>query len=607
MTAMKDFQYTQARLQLHLTETVNYVNDISMKSARFESVGDQWDEHVKKLDEDIFFLTESDSLQRIPGEFLEVTDFIPKLWKTVKPFLVKMGDEFQKLQNIPIDGQENYYLTNNGVERALEFMENLEHYDEIKSAWNDINVQIIFFRTSVLQMAELNEESVAEVSELCMGNIFRFGKMALLIGLLASILLVVIVMTVTGRITKRIKMVRDISGKLKVKDFTVEIDPDGSSEMKDLMQNMNAMITELNAFLNTVKQTAAKAIQSGYQITDSANSTAAATTQIDANIESITKDFDQITLSVERSVQIISEMNQQVDNLVHYNERQTKAVADANQTVFEVADTLKEIAETTSVRANDAKEMNALVADGDDKIKLSAKKLEEIKDQLSEIGGIVKIINDIASQTNLLSMNAAIESAHAGEAGKGFSVVAGEIRSLAENTAANAKLIRNAIGDIVNTVQDANVAGAQASEAFAKVRENADAVVLSMEEISGDISRIDYQMERIKEKTEETANAAGEINNYSTKLAEKQRSVSEEVESMNNRFAEAQNGIHEIKRGTSDIVSRITEVSDNSKDSYKNMTDLETILGEFKTRKDGVEEEMTEVSESAEESSEISE
>lgn len=591
ITSMKNFQYRQARMQLHLTETINYINNINLYSVRIESVHDDWKKVSGDLEEDIKALTDKERISNLPGEFQSAIEYIPNLWRNMKFTLNHLNEELENLQSIPINDVENFYLVQYGIGGAKPFLVSEEHYQEIFDAWKPISDLMTNYRVSATQMSELNEKAVIELDELCTAETRNFAMVAIVIGIVLSIVLMVFVRLMTGRIAKRILILRDISGKLKEKDFTVDVDPNGSSEMMDLMNNMNNMVAELNDFLLVVKKTASKAISSGYQINDSANSTAAATTQIDANIESITKEFDQISLSVEQSVHIMAEMSHQVENLVHYNSRQTDAIADANQAVIEVANTLKDISEMASDRSRDAKEMNVLVADGDAKIKLSAKKLEEIKGQLKEIGGIVKIINDIASQTNLLSMNAAIESAHAGEAGKGFSVVAEEIRNLAENTAVNAKKIKEAINEIVSSVADANVAGSQASEAFGKVKINADQVVQSMEEISSGISKIDTQMGTIREKTEVTAQAANEINGYSNRLAESQRRVSDEVTSMNNRFTEAQNGIHEIKRGTSDIVFRINEVSENSKDSYKNMTDLENILDEFKT-KENVDEAM---------------
>ena len=584
VTAMNNFQYSQVRMQLHLSECVNYVNNVNNYSVDVSTVNDGWENQVALLQADIDLLTNREKLDELPSEMQDAVKYIPNLWRSLKVSLGHIGEVFADLQTIQINDTENFYLTKFGISEAKPFLVNSPNYEQIFTDWRKISELTTTFRYAATQMSEQNEVAVVKLAELSMKKEKGFARMAIILGIVLSLMIVVFVRIVTGRITKRIKTVRDISAKLKEKDFTVDVNPNGSSEMQDLMHNMNAMISELNSFLLIVKKTASRAISSGYQINDSANSTAAATTEIDANIESITKKFDQISQSVETSVKIISEMNRQVENLVHYNERQTDAISDANRTVIDVAGTLKNIAEMASDRSRDAKEMNVLVADGDAKIKLSEKKLEEIKEQLKEIGGIVKIINDIASQTNLLSMNAAIESAHAGEAGKGFSVVAEEIRNLAENTAVNAKKIKEAIGEIVSSVADANIAGSQASEAFGKVRVNADHVVQSMEEISSGISSIDNQMGKIKEKTEVTAQAADEINGYSIRLADSQKTVSDEVSSMNDRFLEAKNGIHEIKRGTSDIVNRITEVSENSKDSYKNMTDLENILEEFKTK-----------------------
>jgi len=582
-TFKKDFQYRQARMQLHLSECVNYVNNVNNYSVDVPVVYDEWKNQVKLLEDDIAYLTGDEQLNKLSAEMQETVKYIPNLWRSVKNSLAYIGEQFEILQNIPISDKESFYLKTFGIGGAKPYISDMENYEAISEAWRQISELTTNFRKNSSMMAEKNEVAVVTLNDLTLQEEKGFAYMAITIGLLASVLFVFFVLLVTGRIAKRIMKLRDISGMLKEKDFTVEVNPNGSSEMKDLMTNMNEMVSELNGFLNTVKDTAARAIDSGAKISESANSTAAATTQIDANIESITKEFDQISHSVERCVEIIADMNHQVDNLVHYNQRQTEAIANANQTVIDVSSTLDQMSRTASERTEDAKEMNGLVADGDAKIKLSAKKLEDIKEQLKEIGGIVKIINDIASQTNLLSMNAAIESAHAGEAGKGFSVVAEEIRNLAENTASNAKKIKEAIGEIVTSVADANIAGNQASEAFGKVRENADQVVLSMEAMAGDISKLDGQMQSIKDKTEVTAQAADEINGYGTKLAERQKTVSEEVTSMNSLFTEAQNGIHEIKRGTSDIVSRINEVNENSKDSFKNMTELEAILGEFKT------------------------
>ena len=400
---------------------------------------------------------------------------------------------------------------------------------------------------------------------------------------MSSLILALTIAFVTGNISKRIVKLRDMTKTLADKDFTVSIKPDGSSEMTSLMENINNMVEEINNFFIIVKTTASKAISSGYSITDSANSTAAATNGIDSSIENITQEFEKISSAVSKAIMTISEMNNHIDTLVTHNSTQVVAIEDSNKSFDEAANTLQYINSMATERCRSAEEMHDFVADGDEKITSTANMLSLITQQLGEIHDVVTIINNVANQTNLLSMNAAIESAHAGEAGRGFSVVAEEIRKLAEETAKNAKRIKTVVNNIVSSVSEANKASADASNAFAKVSLHADQVINSLKEITERINNIGSQMDNIRTKNDETAVAAEKISSFCGELAEKQQSVSADVDYMNSLFLETRKDINQIKKDTGDIETRIRVVSDTSKESYKNMTDLENILEQFKT------------------------
>ncbi len=593
---MKNFQYAQAKMQTSLTEAVNYVNNINLYSAKFSTVADNWEKRVVNLRENVDYIMKSEERSALPEEFLDAMKYLPDVWRTINITLGNLSLSFKELQAIQLDKDGDFYFSSMGIQMGKVFLKETPYINDVTKCWTKLSEMMPTFLESYDIMDEMNHECMIRLDEITAQREKQFTYLSIFLACLSSLSLLIVVRLMTGNITKRIKRVRDISLQLAEKDFTVALKPSGSSEMKNLMANMNNMVNELNDFFLVVKKSAAKAIDSGLQITNSANSTAAATTEIDAHIESITNEFEQITASVGKCVHAIAEMNRQVDNLSHFNSRQTQAIDNSNRTVMEASATLEKISSMAEHRARSAQEMHELVANGDEKISHTAKMLEEVKNQLTEITGVVKIINDIASQTNLLSMNAAIESAHAGDAGQGFAVVAGEIRTLAESTSVNAKKIRESIKGIVDTVASANDASKEASLAFGRVRENADKVINSLQDIAHEIVSIDDHMKNIREKSDETAIAAGEINTFCGRLAEKQKDVSDEVTSMNVLFSEAMGGIREIKRGTSDIVSRITEVSDNSKDSYKNMTDLENILDEFKTK----ELEITELQEPVE-------
>ena len=400
------------------------------------------------------------------------------------------------------------------------------------------------------------------------------------VSLASSAFFIVLICKVLGKIS----ILQDVTEDLANKDFTVDLEPAGSVEINNLMTNLNQMIDQLNDFFVIVKTTTSKAISSGYSINDSANSTAAATAEIDSNIEKINQQFDTITQIVKDTVAVITEMNIHVDTLVQNNNDQTVAIEDSNNAVNEVVNTLEFINEMANSRSKGAEEMYDLVADGDEKISSTTGILAQITSQLEEIKEVVTIINSVAEQTNLLSMNAAIESAHAGEAGKGFAVVAEEIRTLAEETADNAKRIAKAIGAIVSSVNEANITSSEASVAFSKVSAHSKVVIQSFKDITNGIGKIDSQMHQIKQKSGVTASAADKINSYCSDLANRQKDISDQVDSMNDQFVQAMLAIRQIKQGTENIVERMKVVSSSSKESYKNMTELENVLEGFRTK-----------------------
>ncbi|MBQ1948980.1 MAG: hypothetical protein II367_02350, partial [Treponema sp.] len=420
-----------------------------------------------------------------------------------------------------------------------------------------------------------------------------YRLVVLVLGIIFIGLIFISISKGTDLIVSGIKEVRDMSLKLAQRDFTTEIEPTGSNEMQALMRNMNNMVYEINNFFLIVKKTASRAISSGYSINDSSTSTAAATNEINSNVEEITMEFDQINESMERAVKAINITNEQVRTLVADNQNQTSAIDESTNAISAMASAVVGIRENAVKRTRAAEEMRALVSDGDGKISATNGILEEVMGELDEIGEVITLIDSITEQTNLLSMNAAIESAHAGEFGKGFAVVAEEIRSLAESTADNAKKINEVVTTVIQKVTEAHDSSQLASKAFSKVSKHSAEMIESFAEITKEIENIDDQTHQITQKTDITASTADKINSYCTNLAAQQETVAQEINAIKNLFQTSLESIHQISRGTEDIVTRMDAVGTLSKESYKNMTDLENVLEEFKTN-EGDEEELQE-------------
>lgn len=428
-------------------------------------------------------------------------------------------------------------------------------------------------------------------------NLYRIG--VFLLGIIFSGIVIASIHYGTTIVIQNIWSMREMSLALSEKDFTTKIVPQGSNEMRDLMNNMNNMVKEINDFFIVVKKTAAKAISSGYSINDSSSGTAAATNEINLNIENITDEFEKINKSIERSVEAVNQINIQVKTLVQDNNRQVSAINESTDAVTNMIRGIEQIKENAVSRSRIAAEMDGFVTDGDEKIAATNKILGEVMNQLDQIKEIVTIINSVSAQTNLLSMNAAIESAHAGEYGKGFAVVAEEIRSLAISTANNAKKITESIKGTIEAVTEANRSSMLASEAFAKVSSHSKEMISAFTAITGEIENINGQTKHITEKTSITASTADKINHYCENLAQNQETVAFEISAVSGLFNKALGGIKEINAGTEEIVKRMAAVGSLSKESYKNMTELENVLEEFKTTSDESEEVQQEIENSA--------
>lgn len=586
MTQMKEYQVVQAKVTSSLNELITYLDDMDYRGFRTISAEREWSSKIADLDEAINQLLNSSVVKYFPEDFKENVESIATLWELLKARFKPINEVFAQMATITLSVPNETAIITSGIRQA--YQNNPENevfvslYDLVEVAHAEVE-GINRSRDSILK---INKQSSYQMASLFASEFKKNMITSIVLACLSCIILAVLILFVTTREAKRIIKIRNATSTLAQKDFSVILKPSGSSEVFSLMANLNEMISQINDFFVIVKTTASKAILSGYQINDSANSTAAATSQIDERLDSINKEFETISNVVTQAMEAISQMNNHISILVDNSKTQNIALTESNEAVNEVVGTLENINDMSKKRTQSALEMKNYVQDGDEKISATKKLLNDINNKLDEVKNVVTIINSVANKTNLLAMNAAIESAHAGEAGKGFGVVAAEIRSLAEATQTNSVRISEVVQNIVNAVSLANDSSKEASVAFSKVSAQSEVIVSSLQQITTEIGKIDNQMHNIKEKTQETAQAADRINSYCNEISERQEIVSDEVSAMNDLFVQTTASIKQMKKGTNDIVLKMKDVSESSKESYKNMTDLENVLEEFKTKKE---------------------
>jgi methyl-accepting chemotaxis protein len=226
----------------------------------------------------------------------------------------------------------------------------------------------------------------------------------------------------------------------------------------------------------------------------------------------------------------------------------------------------------------------------------AAKQITDLGSQSEEIGKIVVVIDDIAAQTNLLALNAAIEAARAGEQGRGFAVVADEVRGLAERVTDATKEIAGLVDNIQKGVAESIKAvegGSTEVEVGVKLAEEAGEalgrIMNSVESVAGQIEEISASTEEVSASSEEmvktisTVSAVGEQNTAATQqMAANSSDVSKSVESI--ATVSRQNGstTMEMSAGAQQMTAQVQQVVASSQSLGDMANELQTAVGVFK-------------------------
>jgi methyl-accepting chemotaxis protein len=271
-----------------------------------------------------------------------------------------------------------------------------------------------------------------------------------------------------------------------------------------------------------------------------------------------------------------------IDKLNGYVERQAYNVAQSSAAVQEMLANIQSVTNTLVKNGANVTELMEASEVGRSGLENVAADIQEIAHQSEGLLAINTVMANIASQTNLLSMNAAIEAAHAGEAGKGFAVVADEIRKLAESSSEQSKTI----GTVLQKIK----------ESIDKITSSTDSVLEKFEAIDGAVKTVANQEEHIRNAMEEQGegskqilDAVSQVNEItqlvkgeSTKMLEGSKEVILESTNLEKVTQEITGGMNEMAAGAGQVNVAINRVNDISIQNRENIDRLVREVSLFK-------------------------
>lgn len=357
-----------------------------------------------------------------------------------------------------------------------------------------------------------------------------------------------------------------------------------SDEVGAAADKFNGFVDSLSGMVATVQAAVEDAASQKTVVASSSTETGAAAEQIAATIRSMRSQIERLAAEAEGASTAAEEIAEDGRHFTVQVQEQASAVAQSSSAVEQMLASIRSVAATARTKTSALAELQAVTDDGREEVEATAEKVTQLAGSLELLQEAIAAINGIASQTNILSMNAAIEAAHAGDSGKGFAVVASEIRSLAESSAENAQVIGLSLGknaedirklkeftdNVFNRYGSIESQIGTAREAFDEIARATDELSLGAEEISRAIlvlkeatSRVEAGSSRIAERSETIQARAGGV-----------LSVSQE----------ALNGISEIDIGTGEIIEAMRDLNAAVSGLSESIDSVRETVGRFKVR-----------------------
>jgi methyl-accepting chemotaxis protein len=347
---------------------------------------------------------------------------------------------------------------------------------------------------------------------------------------------------------------------LKEGDLTYRTKVKSRDEIGRLAGNLNLFLDGLSSALLRIKGISKVNVELKDELLGAVAEATGATTQIEASTASIADRIRDLDSRIEGSIGSIEEIVGNIGDLNAQIEGQSSMVEEATASVTEMLSSLDSMGRITERDRASAAELVRTAEQGRKVFEEASSRIAEIPQSVGAIREMASVIQGIASQTNLLAMNAAIEAAHAGDAGRGFAVVADEIRKLSEASTTSSREISDSIGEIVSKIDQATEASSGTSGAFAEIDDGIRGVAASMTEIYSGISEMRTGSEQILQAMVELRERSARVKEGSTAMEAGSSAIGTAMQELGRASREIAANVSEIGAGISDIGAAIKSV-----------------------------------------------
>ena len=420
--------------------------------------------------------------------------------------------------------------------------------DEYNRKGKDDTVKL---RDSLNSMTNITKEKAKAANEAAIES----GRSSMMVMLITTIVCVLLLLAFSYKLINSIRgalnIMVHVCDKLSSGNFIVRTEPSQrKDELGDVHRALYDMTLKIGDLLKEVSKTTEQMAAASQQLNSSSMESANAATSV--------------AQSVADAASVVVQQQTAVTN-------GADSVASISQSVKSISQETEEISQEADQAAKKAEAGNLVVEKSvnqihsvEEKVRTTARLVDELGARSQEIGAIVDTISDLAGQTNLLALNAAIEAARAGEQGRGFAVVAEEVRKLAEQSATAAQQIADLIGRIqddtskavasMDSDRQAVVQGAESVEGLRQVFEEINGLVI---DVAGKIESMSDSIQHVADQSSEITNHMEQIDTGAAKVADNMQSISAATEEQSASAQEIASASDSLARQAQDVQEKL--------------------------------------------------
>jgi len=411
---------------------------------------------------------------------------------------------------------------------------------------------------------------------------YALVRIMVLIGLAMFVFYFTLAILASRALKRYFARLETLFGKIAAGDLTDRIKVKRNDEIGRLMTNLNMATEHSHTMLAALREEADKMTAIGSDLSSNMEETAAAVKQISSNVTTVKEKALMQAAGVTETAAAGEQIQGKLNLLVEGITRQSESITQSSALITRTAENMLRINKILSQNDELIKTVYGQMKAGTDGARAANEFVKKIAERSEALLEASQVIQNIASQTNLLAMNAAIEAAHAGESGKGFAVVADEIRKLAEESNMQGKQIGTVIKESTEIIAQVSEAGIQAEKTFtdvygliSNISEKEDSIVDLMREQEENGTQVLSAIETINKVTRDVSSA-------SVEMREGGKQITAEMQKLAEITRETTDSMTEIASGAEQITDAIEEVVSLAEQNKTSIEHLAQEVGKFK-------------------------